>query len=92
LDHVEGHVRAPTKPSKLGVYDSGGVSYLSHARGSYISCSGGGIHHVLCGVLQVRIWRAIASISPLLAVVLRLGATSLDSFRDLAYGSLRDPV
>jgi hypothetical protein len=40
----------------------------------------------------VRIQSAIPPISPLLAVVLRLGAESLDFFGDLAYGSLRDPM
>jgi hypothetical protein len=31
LARIGSHARAPTKPSKLGVYDSGGVSYLSCA-------------------------------------------------------------
>jgi hypothetical protein len=29
LDSVEGHARAPAKPHQAGVYDSGGVGYLS---------------------------------------------------------------
>jgi hypothetical protein len=53
---------------------------------------GGGICHGVHGILRARIWLAIASISPLLTVVLWFGATSLDSFRDPAYGNLRDPV
>jgi hypothetical protein len=46
----------------------------------------------VCGVLRARIWCAITLISPLLVAVLWLGAASLDSFRDLAYGGLRDPM
>jgi hypothetical protein len=54
------------------VYDHRGVSYLSHARGSYISCSDGRgeVCHDVHGVIRVRIWRAIASIYMLLAMVL----------------------
>jgi hypothetical protein len=44
------------------------------------------------GVLRVRIWCAITSISPLVAAVLWLGATSLDSFGDPTYSGLHDPV
>jgi hypothetical protein len=43
-------------------------------------------------VLRARILCAIPLISPLLTVVLWLGAASLDSFEDLAYGGLRDLV
>jgi hypothetical protein len=31
LAHVGGHARTPAKPGKSGVYDRGGVSYLSCA-------------------------------------------------------------
>jgi hypothetical protein len=34
LAHVGGHVRALAKSHKSGVYDRGGVGYLSCARGS----------------------------------------------------------
>jgi hypothetical protein len=44
------------------------------------------------GVLRVRIRCAIPSISSLPVVVLWLGVASLDSFGDLAYGGLHDPV
>jgi hypothetical protein len=75
---VRGHTRTPAKPHKSGVYDCGGVSYLSCAQGSCISCSGGEIRWGMRGVLRARIWCAFTSISPLAAVVLRLGAASLD--------------
>jgi hypothetical protein len=68
LAHVEGHVRAPAKSRKLGVHDSGGVSYLLFARGPCISspvegyivaCTtcyerGFGVpsHRFLCSLLQ----------------------------------------
>jgi hypothetical protein len=51
LDHVGGHAGAPTKPHESGVYDSGGVGYLSCVRGSYVPYSSGGIRHGVCGVL-----------------------------------------
>jgi hypothetical protein len=44
------------------------------------------------GVVRVGFWCAVTSISLLPAMVLRLGATSLDSFGDTAYGGLCDPV
>jgi hypothetical protein len=44
------------------------------------------------GVLVVRFWCAFTSIPPLAVIVLRLGATSFDSFGDPAYNGLRDPV
>jgi hypothetical protein len=91
LDRVGGHARAHVKPQKSRVYDNK-VSHLSPPRGSYISRLNGGIHHGVCGVLRVRIWHAIESISPLLAAVLCLRAASLDSYRDPAYGGLRDPA
>jgi hypothetical protein len=43
-------------------------------------------------VLRVVIWCAITLISPLPAVVLRLGAASLDSVGDSASGGLCDTV
>jgi hypothetical protein len=43
-------------------------------------------------VLRARILCAIPLISPLLIAVLWLGAASLDSFEDLAYGGLHDLV
>jgi hypothetical protein len=54
--------------------------------------STGGIHHGVRDVLRVRFRCVVPPISLLLAIVLRLGAASLDSIRDLAYGSLHDPV
>jgi hypothetical protein len=36
---IRGHARTSTKPHKLGDYYCGGVSYLSCAWGSCISCS-----------------------------------------------------
>jgi hypothetical protein len=92
LAHVGGYARAPAKPHELEVYDCGGLSYLSCARGSYISYSDGGICRSVHGVLRAGIWCTITSISLLLAMVLRLGAASLDSFRDPAYGVLCDLV
>jgi hypothetical protein len=70
LDHVGGHLRAPAKCCELGVYDSNGVGYLSCVRGSYASCSSGGIRHGVRGILRVRIGCAITPTSPLSAVVL----------------------
>jgi hypothetical protein len=92
LAHVGDHVRAPAKSCKSRVYDSGRVSYLSCAERSHVPCSGGGIYCGLHGILRVRIWCAVPPISPLLAAVLRLGAASFGSFRDLAYDDLLDPV
>jgi hypothetical protein len=89
---IGGHTSAPTKPYESGICDSGGVSYLVCARRSCTTCSGGGIRRVVRGVLRVRIRCAIPSISSLPVVVLWLGVASLDSFRDLAYGGLHDPV
>jgi hypothetical protein len=40
--YIRGYARAPVKPRNSGVYDSDRVCYLSYARGSCISCSGGG--------------------------------------------------
>jgi hypothetical protein len=82
LSHVRGHARAPTKPHKLGVYNSGGICYLSCARRSCVPSSSGGIRHGVRCVLRVRICCAITLISPLPTVVLRLGAASHDSLRD----------
>jgi hypothetical protein len=42
LAHVRGYGSAPTKPNESRVYDHDGVSYLSCAQGSCISCSSGG--------------------------------------------------
>jgi hypothetical protein len=92
LDRIGGHIRAPKKPCESGVYDSGGGSYLSCARRSHVPYSSEEIHCGVRDVLRVRIWCAIPPISLLLAAVLRLGAASFDSFGDLAYGGLRDPV
>jgi hypothetical protein len=65
---------------------------MSCAQRSHVPYYVGGIRHGMQGVLQARIWLAIPPISPLLAIVLRLGVASLDSFEDLAYGDLRDTV
>jgi hypothetical protein len=92
LDRIGGYVRTPKKPHESGVYDSGGVGYLSCARGSCISYSGGGIRRGVHGVLRVRIQCAITPISPLSTTVLRPRAASLGHLRDPAYGGLRDPV
>jgi hypothetical protein len=92
LARVEGYTRAPTKPHESGVYDCNKVSYLLCVRGSCISCSDGGIRRGVHVVLRAGIWCAITSISPLPTVVIWFGAASLDSFRDPAYGGLRDPV
>jgi hypothetical protein len=54
--------------------------------------SGGVIRHGMCGTLRVRVWCAITPISPLSVVVLRLGTASLDPLKDLAHGSLCNPV
>jgi hypothetical protein len=59
---------------------------------SPISTWGGGVRHGVRDVLRGRIRCAIPAISSLLDAVLQLGNASLDSFGDLAYGSLRDPV
>jgi hypothetical protein len=92
LARVGGDARAPAKSCKSGAYDSGGVCYLSCACGSFVSCSGEGIRHGVRGLLRVGIRCAIALIYLLLAVVLQHGASSLGSFRDPAYGGLRDSV
>jgi hypothetical protein len=75
-----------------GVYDHDRVSYLSCVRGFSVSYSGGEIHHGVLGILREGIWSAITLISPLPTMVLQLGTTSLDSFRDLVCGGPRDPV
>jgi hypothetical protein len=92
LVHVGGHIRAPAKPCESGVYDNDGVSYLLCARRSCIPRSSGGIRRGVRSILRARIGCAIPLISLLLAAVLRLGPASFDSFGDLAYGDLRDPV
>jgi hypothetical protein len=92
LDHVRGHRRALAKPHELGVYDSGGVGYLSCAQGSCISCSGREIRPGVCGILRARTQCAITLISPLSTAILCPGATSLDPLGDVAYGGLHDPV
>jgi hypothetical protein len=90
--HVGGHARAPVELHELGVYDRCKASYLLCSRGSCISCSGGGIRCGVRGNLRVRIWCEFTSILPLATAVLWLGAASLDSFGDLAYSCLCDPV
>jgi hypothetical protein len=92
LVRIGGHARAPAKSCESRVYDNDRVSYLSCAQRSRVPCSSGGIRHSVHDILRVRIWCVIPPISLLLAAVLWLGAASLDSFGDLAYGSLRDPV
>jgi hypothetical protein len=51
---VRGYARAPAKPHESGIYDYGGVSYLSCARGFYVSCFTvcvwGGGYVVVCTV------------------------------------------
>jgi hypothetical protein len=42
LDHIGCHARPPAKPHESGVYDSGGVGYLSCIRGSRVPSSGEG--------------------------------------------------
>jgi hypothetical protein len=91
LAHVRGHARGPAKPCESVVYDSGGVSYLSCAQRSCISCYSEGISRGVCGVLRVGIRCAIASISPFPAVVLWIKAISVDSFGDPVDGGLHDP-
>jgi hypothetical protein len=51
LAHVRGYTRALAKPHESGVYDCSGVSYLSYAQGSCISCSSGAIRRGVHGVL-----------------------------------------
>jgi hypothetical protein len=70
LARVGGHVRAPTKSHKVGLYNSGGVSYLWCARGPCVSSADRGIRRCMHGILRAVIWCAIASISPLPAAVL----------------------
>jgi hypothetical protein len=89
---IRGHSGALAKPQMSGVYDSSRVKYLSCAWGSCISSSVGVIHRGMHGVLRAMIWCDVTSICPLAAVVLWLGAASLDSFGDPAYSSLHDPV
>jgi hypothetical protein len=48
---IGGHPVVPTKPCEYGVYDSGGVCYLSCACGPYISCSNKGVRRGVCGLL-----------------------------------------
>jgi hypothetical protein len=92
LARVRGHARAPTKSRKSGAYDSDGVCYRSCARGSSVSCSSEGIRRGVCDLLRAGIRCATTLISSLLATVLQSGAASLDSFKDPAYGGLRDSV
>jgi hypothetical protein len=49
---------------------------------------GGGIHRGVLGVLHRMIWYTPASIPPLAAAVLWLGAASFDSFGDPTYCGL----
>jgi hypothetical protein len=53
LTCVGGHTRAPAKSRKSGVYDGGGVSYLSYAQGPCISSPGGG-YVVVCAAFYER--------------------------------------
>jgi hypothetical protein len=92
LTYASCHARAPTKSCKSGVYESGGTSYLSCSYGSCIPRPGGGICCGVLGVLRARIWCTLASIPPLVAIVLRLGATSSDSFGDPTYHALHNLV
>jgi hypothetical protein len=92
LDHIRGHARALAKPRESGLYDSSGVSYLSCARRSCVLYFGGGICRGVHGILCSWIRCAITLISPLLAAILWLGAASLDSFADPAYGGLHDTM
>jgi hypothetical protein len=92
LDHIKGHVRAPTKFRESGVYDSIRVGYLSFAQGSCVPCSDRGIRRGVCGVLRARIRCAITLIPPLSAAILWPKTTSLDPLGDLTYDSLRDPM
>jgi hypothetical protein len=46
----------------------------------------------MSGILRDWIWYAITSISLLSTAVLWPRATSLDSFRDLAYSGFHDPM
>jgi hypothetical protein len=62
LGHVGGHASAPAKPHDSGVFDHGGVGYLSCAQGYFTSYSGGGIHRGVHGSLRTRIQCAIPSI------------------------------
>jgi hypothetical protein len=62
LAHVGGHASAPAKPHDSGVFDHGGVGYLSCAQGYFTSYSGGGIHRGVHGSLRMRIRCAIPSI------------------------------
>jgi hypothetical protein len=51
LAHVGGHARAPVKSHKSGVYDNGGDSYLSCARGPCISSPSRRICRGMHGIL-----------------------------------------
>jgi hypothetical protein len=92
MDRIGGHARAPAKPHESGVYDNGGVGYMSCARGFCVSYYDGGIQHAMHDVLRVRICCAITPISLLSAAVLWPGAASLNSLGDLAFGRLCDPM
>jgi hypothetical protein len=92
LAYVRDHARAPAKYSKSGVFDNSGARYLSYSRGSCISCSDGGIHCGVLGVLWARIWCVLVLIPLLAATVLWPGATSLDSFGGPTYCGLRNLV
>jgi hypothetical protein len=92
LARIGGHARTPATPCKSAIYGCGRVSYLLFAQGLCVSCSRRGICCCVHGILRAGIWCAITSISPLAAAVLWLGAASLDSFGDPAYGGLYDLV
>jgi hypothetical protein len=77
-------VRAPATPHEPGVYDSGRVGYLSCAQGSYIPCSGQGIHRGVHNVLRARIRCVITLFPPLTGAVLRPKAA--DGVPDLLSG------
>jgi hypothetical protein len=62
----------PFQGRELGVYDGGGARDLPRARGPRVPHASGGIHGLLCGILRVRIWCAVAPI-PLLTTTRALG-------------------
>jgi hypothetical protein len=93
LDRVRSHARVSTKPRESGVCDDGRAHVLPHTRGSHIPFSDrGDMSWRARRSMSGEIWCSSTPISPLFAVALRLGTTSLDPLRDLTHGGLCDPV
>jgi hypothetical protein len=70
LDSFDRYAGSSTKTREAGVYDGGGAHGLPCARGPCVPLTCGRICGVLHGILRVRIRYSIASVPPLIVMVL----------------------